>query len=249
MLSKVLRYSLSLAFLSILGGCSVSNVNEQQSANKVETKPYVSSKQRSNEQIQKPAQQSKTVTVVKPYKPEIRPYVDSKPSVNIPTDEVKAQINSGIIEATKKLEDDEDPYSSIPDSGTEVVLSSPKITSKMGPPESRPPTRPKSSSAVSTLMKQARAEMLVGKHSLAESKLERGLRIEAENPQLWSLLAEAHYGQSNYGQTISMARKAIQFSRDEDVIASNWQLIKKAGEKSGDTIAVKDALDYIKMNP
>lgn len=249
MMKQGLRYSLCLGFLITLGGCSVSDISSQQDTDKKEVTSKISSKKYPLEESKKATLQRKPVKVVKPYKPTIRPYVDSKPTVNIPTNEEQTQINKELIEAKKKAEEDNDPYASIPDSGVEVISSSPKITSKIGPRESRPPVKLRSSSAVKSLMKQARAEMLIGKHSSAESKLERGLRIEAENPQLWSLLAKAHYGQSNYGQTINMARKAIQFSRDDDVIASNWQLIKEAGEKSGDAISVKDALNYIKMNP
>ena len=249
MMKQVLRYSLSLGFLIILGGCSVSDISPEQASERSEVASKTNNKKHQYEEPKRKPTQAKQTKVVKPYKPTISPYVDSKPTVNIPSDEEQARINKKLIEAQRKEEEDNDPYSSIPDSDVETKSVSSKITSTIGSAESRPPSKPKSSSAVRGLIGQARAQISIGKYSLAESKLERGLRIEAENPQLWSLLAKAHYGQSNYGQTINMARKAIQFSRNDDVIASNWQLIREAGEKAGDAIAVKDALDYIKMNP
>lgn len=244
MMRQVLTFSLGLSFLVALGGCSVSDLDQSKSSDNVEVE-----KQKAIVTPKRVIPKKAPVKVVKPYKPEVRPYVDSKPTVSIPSDETQVSSNTAIVELEKSKTDEvADPYSSIPDSAV-VTKSSPKITSTLGAPEERPAAKPRSSSAVKALMTQARAEMIIGKYSLAENKLERGLRIEAENPQLWSLMAKAHFGQSNYSQAINMARKAIQFSRNDDEISSNWELVKEAGEKSGDAIAVKDALDYIKMNP
>ncbi|KAG1663489.1 putative ATP-dependent DNA helicase YoaA [Nymphon striatum] len=78
----------------------------------------------------------------------------------------------------------------------------------------------------------ARADIALGKNSAAVSKLERGLRIESQNPELWHLLSKANYSDNNYQQSINMAKKSIRYSNDDNLIAQNWALIKKAGEKS-----------------
>lgn len=106
-----------------------------------------------------------------------------------------------------------------------------------------------SSPAVKSLMVGARADLALGKNSSAVSKLERGLRIESQNPELWHLLSKAHYSDSDYTQAITMAKKSIGYSSNDNMIAQNWALIKKAGEKSGNATVIKEALDYIKLNP
>ncbi len=79
------------------------------------------------------------------------------------------------------------------------------------------------------------------------------MRIESQNPSIWYLLAKAHYDQANHQQAITMAKKSIRYADDnpagDNLIAQNWKLIQKAGEKSDDAIAIKEALDYFKVNP
>jgi len=98
-------------------------------------------------------------------------------------------------------------------------------------------------------MIRARADLAIGRTQSAVSKLERGLRIESQNPNIWHLLAKVHFEQSDHQQAITMAKKSIRYANDDELIGKNWELIKKAGEKSGDTIAIKEALDYLKVNP
>lgn len=133
---------------------------------------------------------------------------------------------------------DIDPYASIPENS--IVSVKPTITES---------SNSETSPAVKSLMVSARADIAIGRSQSAVSKLERGLRIESQNPQLWHLLAKAHYAQSDYQQTISMARKSIRYATADDLIAQNWTLIRQAGERSGDATAVKEALDYSKVNP
>jgi len=64
-------------------------------------------------------------------------------------------------------------------------------------------------------------------------KLERGLRIEPQNPKLWNQLAELHYKSGNYQQAITMAKKAINFSsNNQQMTAKNWKLISKIAKDS-----------------
>ena len=143
-----------------------------------------------------------------------------------------------IAEAKTKAIVDIDPYDTIPSANNRVTSGVLKGASTQ-----------KSSPAVHALIVSAQSDMAVGKSGSAVSKLERGLRIEAQNPKLWNLLAKAHYDQSNYQQAISMSKKAIRYSSDDEFIASNWSIIKNSGLKSGDTIVVKEAINYFKVNP
>ena len=228
-----------ISALLILGGCSIDDSSKILKPQKQNTVPLDnrSTETRPRDSVIKPVTSNKPINVVKPYKPQVKRYNGSKPVVRVLTDEEQADFNKAMIQLEKKRREVNDPYASIPDNNT----SSNNV-------ETRKPTIGKrsDSSAVNSLMLQARAEMMVGKYLTAESKVERGLRIDPENPKLWTLLAKAHYEQSNYSQSINMARKAIQFSRDNNLTARNWRLIKKAGKKSGDTLPLKTPIIILK---
>jgi len=168
---------------------------------------------------------------VNPYPQTGMPAIQTKEEMAITREQIK-------LEAKQRATVDIDPYASIPESGTAS-----NRTPKPDAPSST------TSPAVKSLMVSARADIALGKSRSAISKLERGLRIDSQNSDLWHLLAKAHYSASDYQQTISMAKKSIRYSNKDELIDENWKLIKKAGEKSGDATAVKEALDYAKVNP
>ena len=146
-------------------------------------------------------------------------------------------------QAQKNATVDVDPFASIPESASQKTLITPTV------PANNPSPKSVSSPAVKSLMTSARADIALGRSRSAVSKLERGLRIEPQNAQLWHMLARAHYSNSAYLHAISIAKKSNANTNDEDLIAQNWKLIKQAGERSGNASAIKEALDYIKLNP
>ena len=106
-----------------------------------------------------------------------------------------------------------------------------------------------SSPAVKSLIIRARADMAIGRDQSAISKIERALRIESDNGELWYLLAKAHQASSNHQQAITMAKKAINFAGANEMLAiKSWKLIKLSGEASGDTVVVQEAINYNKIN-
>jgi len=145
-------------------------------------------------------------------------------------------------QAKQKATVDIDPFANIPDNSSQKTTINPVVSKNTKPTTS-------SSPAVKTLMTAARADIAIGKSRSAISKLERGLRIEPENAQLWHLLAKAHYSNSAYLHSISIAKKSNANTNDETLINQNWQLIKQAGERSGNASVIKEALDYMKLNP
>ncbi len=165
-----------------------------------------------------------------------------KPKNNVITTRQKALAKERLKKQAKENATvDLDPYAAVPENKTVKIETdkSEVTTSKVS----------NSSPAVKSLMVGARADIAMGKNSSAVSKLERGLRIESQNPELWHLLSKANYSDSNYEQSINMAKKSNRYSNNDNLIAQNWALIKKAGEKSGNATAIKEALDYIKLNP
>lgn len=223
-----LRVAISLVFFGLiltLTGCSVLD-------------PYNSSrpKARTLPKIPEIKRQVVRPRVVPQRKVPTRPRVNNKRVIK---SKQQQQATRKILneEEKQRVTVDIDPYASIPENSSdqpEVVT-----TKRVGL---------RSSPAVKSLMIGARADIAIGRTSAAVSKLERGLRIESQNPGLWHLLAKAHYAQSDYQQTISMAKKSNRYSGDDALISQNWQLIKKAGEKSGDMTAVKEAIHYSKVN-
>lgn len=107
--------------------------------------------------------------------------------------------------------------------------------------------RPSSSPAVKALLVRAYADAKLGRTNAAMKKLERGLRMEPQNPKLWNQLAELHYKKGNYQQAITMAKKAINLSsNDQDMTNKNWQFISKVAEKSGNSHAMAEVNEYNK---
>jgi len=199
-------------------------------------------------EIQQEVRQARpAIKVVKPYKPQVKKYsITSSTSTVLNQTEVDGR--NGDVQNNPQVSVEIDPYSSIPENGS-LNTSIQKSVSVTG----SKPTVSKVSPAVKSLMIRARADLAVGKTQLAISKLERGLRIESQNPDIWHLLAKAQYDQANHQQAIAMAKKSIRYSDngqdDNELISQNWKLIQKAGEKSDDAIAIKEALDYFKVNP
>lgn len=185
----------------------------------------------------------KKVVVKKPLvsSASVRRYSVKKPKVK---DIVITQkdINSVLLKSGVDVENPRfDPYAAIPDSSSSVVLD--------GGISKPSPETIDELPAVKSLLIRAQADLAIGRTSSAVSKLERALRIDSRNAKLWSLLAKAHYDQSEYPQAISMAKKSIRYSNNETLIGRNWALIKKAGLQSSDTIVVEEANNYIKLNP
>jgi len=173
--------------------------------------------------------------------PTVKPYTNKSTQ---PVKKVTVQDRQKQLEEQRLLEEearqkaisnsvvDIDPYATIPETSVTVV-------SKKAP----------SSAAVRTLMVSARADIALGRSRSAVTKLERGLRIEPQNADLWHMLAKAHFSNSAYLHAISMAKKSNANTQDRHLINQNWKLIKEAGIKSDNASAIKEALDYMKLNP
>jgi len=76
------------------------------------------------------------------------------------------------------------------------------------PQPARSPKKYDSSPAARALLKQANAEATAGKLADASATIERALRIEPENPDLWLKLSNLNKRQGNAQQAASMASKA-----------------------------------------
>ena len=228
--------------IMILSGCSAEYLREgyvPPSARPATTIPEI--------RHQTVGSKTSTKKTVKPYKPQVTNYSISSSTTTVinqnDVDAINRDINK--IDENPKASLEIDPYAAIPE--TEYL----NTTAKNNAPITD--TKAIANPAVKSLMMRARADLTVGNTHSAISKLERGLRIESQNPSIWYLLAKAHYAQANHQQAISMAKKSISYLDNnqggDELVSQNWKLIQKAGEKSDDAIAIKEALDYFKVNP
>lgn len=83
--------------------------------------------------------------------------------------------------------------------------------------------------ASQALVAQAHQQSASGDYAGAAATLERALRIEPDNPLLWTELGRIRMGESNPAQAEAMGRKALALSTGDPVAQSSaWHLIADA---------------------
>lgn len=161
------------------------------------------------------------------------PKISNTP-ISVQTIEAEQQAPLKSVKPAPELNDDSvdiDPYANIPENAGDKGVRRSTV----------------SSPAVETLLVRAYADAKLGRTDAAMSKLERGLRMEPQNPKLWNQLAELHYKKGNYKQAIAMAKKAINYSSsNEEMTEKNWHLISEVAERSGDSRAMAEVNEYKK---
>lgn len=137
----------------------------------------------------------------------VRPVV-VPPSVSIPVPTTKPALNSSseVVIPQKPAASAAVLKPAAPAVPTEVISAAPSV------PESvevlTPPKAYTSSPAVKALMKTADAEAANGNLDKAADTLERALRIESDNPDIWLKLAKINERQGNREQAANMLSKA-----------------------------------------
>jgi Tfp pilus assembly protein PilF len=103
----------------------------------------------------------------------------------------------------------------------------PSPTPSPGPASPSQPARQyRLGAAATALVDQARQQAAGGEPQLAQATLERALRIEPENPLLWTMLGQAHESAGQYALAGSMGHKALRLaSGDARAQAAAWRLI------------------------
>lgn len=117
------------------------------------------------------------------------------------------------------------------------------ISPRTAPESATGDTRASSSPAVIALLNDAGARERDGDYDHAIAVLERAVRIEPRNAQVWHRLARLNLHHGDPSQAESMARKSIQFAGgDARLQAANWRLIAAARRQRGD-VKGADAAD------
>lgn len=95
--------------------------------------------------------------------------------------------------------------------------------------ESSPP-----STAVIALLDTASQQARAGRHDTAAATLERALRLEPRNPELWTRLAEVRLQQGDYEQAASLAAKSNNLAGNNTALINrNQDIIEQARKRKG----------------
>ena len=135
---------------------------------------------------------------------------------------------------------------------TPIPPSAPPVQIQPGsPPVAVAPAEPlpppvvrehKLSPAAQALVTQAQKQTASGNYPVAASSIERALRIEPNNPQLWVELGKVRKAEGNYPQAENMARKALTVaSGDSKSQSAAWQLIADSFRARGKNQEALDA--------
>ena len=94
---------------------------------------------------------------------------------------------------------------------------------------------PDTSKAALALLSKARSAAKAGKLDVAESQLERALRIEPRNAVLWHYMAKLRLYQGRLEQAAGLAAKSNSLDKgDRQLRADNWRIIAHARYQKGD---------------
>jgi len=113
--------------------------------------------------------------------------------------------------------------------GARTIPSSP---TPAPPRDVAPAPRPQSdaSSASSVLLQQSRTQRAAGSLPTAKASLERALRLDPNNPEIWVELGEIELQTGNTSQAATMARKALSLAGRNGSVASRAERLLRAAE-------------------
>jgi predicted Zn-dependent protease len=128
-----------------------------------------------------------------------------------------------------------------PESGVQTQTA--VVPEPPAPAESLPPQVRKSyGAATKALVTQSQAQLNSGNTALAAATIERALRIEPDNPQLWIELANIRHQEGNDAQAENVARKALAMATgDGKTQAAAWRVIAESYRARGRNPEAREA--------
>lgn len=111
------------------------------------------------------------------------------------------------------------------------------------PPSGPQTARPQPAKAVQVLMRRAEDQSRAGDLASAVSSIERGLRIEPRNSELWYRLAALREEQGKHALAESLAVKSNSMAGayEQSLKRRNWLLIARSRRAQGKETAARDA--------
>jgi hypothetical protein len=133
-----------------------------------------------------------------------------------------------------------------PRPGTGTGNEPPSGTAQPPAPSARPPAvAPRQfrlGPATTALVAQAHRQASGGDYGQADATLERAVRIEPDNPLVWTELGRVRLGESNPVQADALGHKALTLATgDPAAQASAWRLIADSARARGRTVDAYDA--------
>jgi tetratricopeptide (TPR) repeat protein len=124
------------------------------------------------------------------------------------------------------------PVSSPLPGPTTVPQPPPSSPSIPEPERDVAPSRPQSdaTAASGVLLQQSRAQRAAGSLPAARATLERALRLDPNNPEVWIELGELELQTGNLTQATAMARKALTLTGRDSRLASRAERLLRAAE-------------------
>jgi len=102
--------------------------------------------------------------------------------------------------------------------------------------------------AVRNLMQRAEAQRKAGEYAAAQASIERALRIEPENPDLWNRLAHLYLLQQSFARAEQFASKSNSLLQGDDGLAAdNWSVIAQARRAQGDAAGAREASERARL--
>ena len=111
------------------------------------------------------------------------------------------------------------------------------------PPAAPQTARPEPAKAVKVLVRRAEDQRAGGDLVSAVSSIERGLRIEPRNPELWYRLAVLREAQGQFALAEELAGKSNSMAGayEQSLKRENWKLIARSRRAQGTESAAREA--------
>lgn len=98
--------------------------------------------------------------------------------------------------------------------------------------------------AVAALERDIESHFTARRYGDAAAQIDRALRIQPKNAELWHVLAEIRLRQNQPGLAEDLAKKSNTLAKSNaELIKSNWRLISDARRQQGDGPGAQDALE------
>lgn len=97
--------------------------------------------------------------------------------------------------------------------------------------------------AVLALEADIEGNLKSGGYADAAASLERAIRIQPKNPELWHVLAEVRLKQQQPGLAEDLAKKSNLLAKNNaELIRSNWKIIAESLRLKGDAAGAAEAM-------
>lgn len=139
------------------------------------------------------------------------------------------------------------PEDATPPAAAEPVW--PSAASEPVSPALTPPPAPRlfamnAPPAVVALQGDIESQFRSGGYADAAASLERAIRIQPKNPELWHVLADVRLRQQQPGLAEDLARKSNLLARNNaELVRGNWRIIGEACRLKGDASCAAEAMD------